>query len=97
MPGLFRAYLGVIIQIDWKLANDLHHQDERSRKIKIKIAENAIQDYLDHKKERGELYNSRLKTLIYRWYNAFNPYRDAGTTKHTPAEIWLISRVLLNA
>ena len=83
-----------IIQIDWKLENNTYHQNKRSRKIKIKISENAIQDYIDHKKERSELYDSRLKNLICQWYNAFNPY---NATKHTPAEIWLISRDLLNA
>ena len=85
-----------IIQIDWKLENNLHHQNKRSRKIKIKIPENAIQDYLDHKKERGGLYDSRLKNLIYQWYSAFNPHHDAGTTRLTPTENWLISRDLLN-
>ena len=86
-----------IIQIDWKLENDLHHPDERSRKIKIMVSANAIQDYLDHKKERGELYDSRLKSLIYQWYNVFNPHHAGGTTRHTPPEIWLISKDLLNA
>jgi hypothetical protein len=85
-----------IIQIDWKLLNNVHQQNKRSRKIKIKITENAIQDYLDHKKERGELYDCRLKDLIYEWYNAFNPHHDAGTNRLTPTENWLISRGLLN-
>jgi hypothetical protein len=86
-----------IIQIDWKLENNLHCKNERSRKIKIKISENAIQDYLDHKKERGELYDNRLKNLIYQWYDVFNPHHDACTTRLTPTENWLISRDLLNA
>jgi hypothetical protein len=86
-----------IIQIDWKLENNLHQQNKRSRKIKIKISENAIQDYLDHKNERGEFYDSRLKKLIHQWYDVFNPHHDAGTTRLTPTENWLISRDLLNA
>jgi hypothetical protein len=86
-----------LIQIDWKLENNLHQQNKRSRKIKIKISENAIQDYLDHKKERGSLYDSRIKNLIYQRYNVFNPQHDADTTRLTPTENWLISRDLLNA
>jgi hypothetical protein len=82
---------------DWNLENNLQQQNQRSRKIKIRIAENAIQDYLDHKKEQGELYDSRLKNLIHNWYNVFNPHHDAGTTRLTPTENWLISRDLLNA
>ena len=85
-----------VIQIDWKLENKLHQQNKRSRKIKIKIAENAIQDYLDHKNDRGELYDSRLKNFIYQRYSVFNPQHDAGTTRLTPTESWLISRDLLN-
>ena len=84
------------MQIDWKLEGSLHHQNERSRKIKIKITENAIQDYLDHKKERGELYDSRLKNIIHQRYNGFNPHHDTATTRLTPTENWLISRELLN-
>ena len=86
-----------IIQIDWKLENNLHHPNERSRKIRIKISENAIQDYLDHKKEQGELYDNKLKNLIHQWYKVFNPHHDAGTNRLTPVENWLISRDALNA
>jgi hypothetical protein len=95
ISGIFRE--DYIINVDWQLGNDLRHQNERSRKIKIRIPENAIQDYLDHKKEQGALYDSRIKTLIYQWYNVFNPHRDAGTTRFAPTENWLISRNLLNA
>ena len=84
-----------IVQIDWKLENNLNHQNKRSRKIKIKISEKAIQDYLDHKKEQ-ELYDSRLKNLIYQWYNVFNPNHDVDTSRLIPSENWLISRDLLN-
>lgn len=84
------------IQIDWQLENNLHQQNKRSRKIKIIISENAIQDYLDHKKERGELYDGRIKSLIYQWYKVFNPHHDASTTRLTPTENWLISKDLLN-
>ena len=86
-----------IIQIDWKLENNAHQQNKRSRKIKIKISENAIQDYIDHRNERGEAYDSRLKNLIHQWYSVFNPHHDAVTTRLTPTENWLISRDLLNA
>jgi hypothetical protein len=86
-----------VIQIDWKLENNVHLANKRSRIIKIKISENTIQDYLDNKKERGELYDSRIKNLIYRWYSVFNPHHDAGTIRLTPTENWLISKDLLNA
>ncbi len=85
-----------IIQIDWNLENGFRHQSERSRKIRIKISEDAIHDYLAHKKERGEFYDSRIKSLIFQWYNGFNPHHDTGTTRHAPSENWLISRDVLN-
>jgi hypothetical protein len=93
--GIFRE--DYIIQIDWKLENGLQRENKRSRKIKIKFPESAIQDYLDYKTERHELYDSRIKNLIYQWYNVFNPHHDAGTNRFTPTENWLISRDLLNA
>jgi len=86
-----------IIQVDWKLENNLDNQNERSRKISIKIPENAIEDYLDHKKEQGELYDSRIKSLISQRYKGFDPRHDGGSTRLTPVENWLISRDLLNA
>jgi hypothetical protein len=86
-----------IIQIDWNLATSIHSPNERSRKIKIKIPESAIQDYIDHRKERGESYDDRLRSLIGQWYTLFDPHHDAGTTRLAPTEIWLISRDLLNA
>lgn len=86
-----------IIQIDWKLEDNLHDSNKRSRKVNIKIPENTIDDYLDHKKEQGELYDSRLKAIIYRWYNDFNPHHDAGSTRFIPIENWCISRGLLTA
>lgn len=86
-----------IIQIDWKLGDNVHHQNERSRKISIKFPEKAIEDYLDHKKEQGELYDIRIKNLISQWYKGFDPDHEAGSTRLTPVENWLISRDLLTA
>ena len=85
-----------IIQIDWNMVNDFRPQNKRSRKIKIKFSENAIEEYIAHKDERGDVYDSRLMHLIRKWYNVFNPDHDSGTTRLTPTENWLISRELLN-
>lgn len=86
-----------VIQIDWKLEGGSHDPSMRSRKINIKISENAIEDYLDHKKEQGELYDGRLKSLIAQWYKDFDPLCETGSTRLTPVENWLISRDLLAA
>lgn len=86
-----------IIQIDWKLGSNLHQQNKHSRKIKIKISGNAVEEYIDHKDERGEVYDTRIKHLIQQWYNIFNPHHDACATRCTPTENCLISRDLLNA
>ena len=43
-----------IIQIDWKLTNDLQQKNRRSKKIQITIKEEAIDDYLD-KDERARV------------------------------------------
>ena len=86
-----------ILQIDWKLESNLPQQNNRSRKIKIKISENAIQDYLCQNKQGRELYDIKLKNLIYNRYNLFNPHHDTGTTRLTPTENWLVSMDSLNA
>ena len=57
-----------IIHIDWNLERSQHQPNERSRKIKIVIPEDTIQDYLCPNKQGRELYDIKLKKLIHDRY-----------------------------
>jgi hypothetical protein len=85
-----------LIQIDWKLENDPHQPNKRSRKIQITISEKAIDHYLDKNKTDRELSDINLKKSILERYNSFDPDYDAQTTKSVATARWLISREVLN-
>ncbi len=84
------------IQIDWKLENDPHQPNKRSRKIQITISEKAIDHYLDMNKTDRELSDTNLKKTILERYSHFNPDHDAQTSKSVATERWSISRDMLN-
>ncbi len=87
-----------IIQIDWKLANDLQQKNRRSKKIQITIKEDAIDNYLDKDERARDIYNTFLKRFICERYDRFDPDHDDPTVKaiSVPAEKWLVSRDFLN-
>jgi hypothetical protein len=85
-----------LIQIDWKLQDDLKNPAKRSRKIEIVIKEGAIDDYLDKNKQGRELSDVMLKEFICRRYNQFLSQNDIQTSPYASPEKWLISRDVLN-
>lgn len=85
-----------VIEIDWRLENDPHRPNKRSRKIQIIIPEGAIDDYLDKNKAERELSDDKMKKWISERYNHFNPDPDASTSKYVSTDKWRISRDVLN-
>lgn len=87
-----------IIQIDWKLTNDLQQKNRRSKKIQITIKEEAIDDYLDKDERARDIYNTFLKRFICERYDRFDPDQDDLLIKaiSVSAEKWLVSRDFLN-
>ena len=84
---------GYIITIDWKLGNDPHQPNKRSRKIEITIKEEVIDDYLNKNKDERALSEIKMKQWISEQYNYFTRDRDANTSN--PVK-WRISKDVLN-
>jgi len=85
-----------LIQIDWRLGNDPHQPNKRSRKIEITIQEEAIDDYLDKNKADRELSDITMKKWISERYNHFDPDHDAHVSKSVSLDKWRISRDVLS-
>jgi hypothetical protein len=85
-----------LIQIDWKLENDTHQQNKRSRKIEIIIKEEAIDDYLNKNMGERALSDIKIKQWISERYNNFRLDQDANTPNSTFPDIWRISKGVLS-
>jgi hypothetical protein len=85
-----------VIAIDWRLENDPHQPNKRSRKIQIIIQEETIDDYLDKNKAERELSDIKIKQWISERYNHFNPDHDARTSRSVSTDKWRISRDVLS-
>lgn len=87
---------GHCIQIDWKLENDPHRQNMRSRKIEIIIKEEAIDDYLDQNMAGRALSDIKMKQWIAERYNHFILDQDTPASHSASPDRWRISRGMLS-
>jgi hypothetical protein len=85
-----------LIKIDWKLENDPHQQNRRSRKIEIIIKEKAIDDYLNKNKNERALSDIKMKEWISERYNNFRLNQDDNTSDTKIPDRWHISSSVLN-
>jgi len=85
-----------LIQIDWKLENDPHRPNKRSRKIEIIIKEDAIDDYLNKNMDERALSDIRMKQWISERYNNFSFDQDAHTSNSASPDRWRISKDVLS-
>ena len=85
-----------VIQIDWKLENDPHRRNKRSRKIEIIIKEDAIDDYLNMNMDERVLSDIKMKRWISERYNNFILDQDACTSNSASPDRWRISRGALS-
>jgi uncharacterized protein (DUF2344 family) len=84
-----------LIQIEWKLQEDLENQAKRS-KIVIIIKELAISDYLDKSKKDREISDSMLEKFVCERYNHFVSDNNMDADQHASAGKWLVSRDVMN-
>ena len=81
-----------LIKIDWKLENDPHRQNKRSRKIEIIIMEEAIDDYLNKNTSERALSDMKMKQWISQWYNDFRLDQDINISNSAFPDRWRISK-----
>ena len=84
------------IQIDWKLENDPHQRNKRSRKIEIIIKEETIDDYLNKNKDERTLSDIRMKQWISERYNNFILEPDADASNSASPDRWRIFKDVLS-
>jgi len=85
-----------LIQIDWKLENDPHQQNKRSRKIEIIIKEEVIDDYLSKSMGERVLSDIKMKQWISERYNNFRLDQDDNTSHPIFPDRWRISKGVLS-
>lgn len=85
-----------LIQIDWKLENDPHRLNKRSRKIEIIIKEETIDDYLSKNKDERILSDIKMKQWISEQYSNFSLDHDANTSNSASPDKWRISKDMLS-
>jgi len=85
-----------LIQIDWKIENDIHQSNKRSRKIEIIIKEAAIDDYLNKNKNERELSDIKMRQWISERYSNFNLDCDDNDSHYVSPDKWRISKDVLN-
>jgi hypothetical protein len=92
-------YLGDdhIIEIDWKLDDDLTRHNRRSWKIQITISCGAIEDYLGKNKKEREIFEIMLKKLIYERYIHASPDQQVHAGSLASMDKLVIERDTLNA
>lgn len=81
-----------LIQIDWKLENDLHQYNRRSRKIEIIIKEQVIDDYLNKTKDERAVFDIKMKKWLSERYDNFNCDHDTRTANSVSMDKWRITR-----
>jgi hypothetical protein len=87
-----------IIEIDWKLDDDLNRgrPNRRSRKIQITISDGAIEEYLGKNKHERGLSDIHLTKLIRARYDPAHPGQPIHPGSAASMDRLLIARDMLN-
>lgn len=88
-----------IIEIDWRLEDDLNRgrPNRRSRKIQIVISDEAIEDYLDKSGQDRDLFEVSLTKLIHERYNHSGLDQQNSAAPSAAIDRLLISKALINS
>ncbi len=84
-----------LIQIDWKIEDEPHKRNKRSRKIQIVVTEQAIDDYLDKSKDERAESDAKIVDWISNRYRRFRRDQEDMPSHAVSAERWCISGDLI--
>jgi hypothetical protein len=87
----------VYIYVDWKLGNDPERPNKRSKKIKICISQEAVEDYMGGDDNDRKIADEKLRRIVAIKFKAFNPEHDVPAHAPVPIEQWTITTEMLNA
>lgn len=74
------------LDVDWKLKNDPSRPNKRSKKLKLIISEETIEDYRDANDGAKKGYDQKLKKFVERTMANFEPDHDTPYGRTTPVE-----------
>jgi hypothetical protein len=87
----------ICIYVDWKLMDDPDRPSKRSRKIKIRISQSAIEDYSDGRdKDRADA-DKRLRYFVGEKLKTFEPNHNSQPNIPVPIDEWTLTTEILNA
>lgn len=87
----------ICIYVNWKLMNDPERPNKRSKKIKIRVSQAAVEDYVGGQDNDRTDADKRLRHLVEEKLKAFDPNNKSSA--HIPISIveWVITTEMLNA
>ncbi len=87
----------ICIYVDWKLGNDAARPNKRSKKIRICVPREAIDDYTDGSEQNRKSADERLQRAVAAQLRVFNPDHNVSAHVPVPIEQWAITTEMLNS
>ncbi len=86
----------ICIYVDWKLDNDPARPNKRSKKIKICISGEAVEDYANADNQNQKGADERLLKAVSGQLRAFSPDHNLPAHVPVPIEQWTITSQMIN-
>lgn len=74
------------LDVDWKLKNDPNRPNKRSKKLRLIISEETIEDYRDANDDAKKSYDQKLKKFVEKTMAHFEPDHDTPYGRTAPVE-----------
>jgi len=74
------------LDVNWKLKNDPNRPNKRSKKLRLIISEETIEDYRDANDGPKNNYDQKLKIFVDEIMAHFEPEHDTPYGRTTPIE-----------
>ena len=87
----------ICIYVDWKLSNDPGRPNKRSKKIKIRITQSAIEDYLDSPAIDKATSDRRLTSMVSEWMNSIDPDHNFPAEVPVPIIEFVVTTEMLTS
>ncbi len=76
------------LDISWKLINNPNHQNKKSKKLRIIISKERVEDYSYLDQEDKQLFDKKLSNYIKTKAISFDPNHDRPSSQAPPIETW---------
>ena len=74
------------LDVDWKLKNNQNRPNKRSKKLRIIISEETVEDYRDAHDGPRKNYDRKLRKFVDKTMAHFKPDHDTPYGRTTPVE-----------